>query len=154
MNRFAYADDLAELARTARALNKLLEVCQNFSSEPFIINSVSKTVCMVIPSKGVKWQSPPNVYLDEMVLKYVESFKNFGHTIKNDLTDDDDLLREVRSLSVRSNLLSRKLYFCTFVVLCCLFKTFCYSFYCSVLWSNFRRTTIYRVKVCYNNIMK
>ena len=55
MNHFAYADDLALKAPTARALNKLLEVCQNFASEQFITYSVPKTVCMVIPSKGVKW---------------------------------------------------------------------------------------------------
>ena len=54
MNHFAYADDQALVAPTARALNKLLGVCQNFASEYFIIYSVSKTVCMVIPSKGVK----------------------------------------------------------------------------------------------------
>ena len=54
MNHFASADNLALVAPTARALNKLLEVCQSFASELFIIYSVLKTVCMVIPSKIVK----------------------------------------------------------------------------------------------------
>ena len=153
MNLFAYAGDLAVVAPTARALNKLLEVCQNFASEHFIIYSVSKTVCMVIPSKGVKWWSPPNFYLDGVVLEYVESFIYLGHFIKNDLTDDDDLLREVRSLSVRGNILIMKFSFCTFIVMCCLFKNSRYSLYCSALWSNSRPTTLYRLKVCYSNIM-
>ena len=70
------------MAPTARALNKLLEVCQNFASEHFIICNVSKTVNMVIPSKGVKWQSPLNFCLDGAVLDYVESFEYLGHIIK------------------------------------------------------------------------
>ena len=82
MNHFAYADDLALVAPTAGALNKLLEVSQNFASEHFIILSVSKTVCMVIPSKGVKWKCTPNFYLDGVVLGYVESFKCLGQIIK------------------------------------------------------------------------
>ena len=124
MNHFAYVDDLALVAPTPRALNKVLEVCQNFASEYFILYCVSKTVCIVIPCKVVKWQSPPNIYLDGVVLEYVESFKYFGHIIKNDLIDDDDILREVRSLSLRGNILIRKFSFCTFDVLCCLIKNF------------------------------
>ena len=75
MNHFACAGDLALVAPMARALNKLHEVCQNFASEYFILYSVPKTVCMVVHSKGVKWQSPPNVHLDGVVLEYVERFK-------------------------------------------------------------------------------
>ena len=37
VNQFAYVDDLALVARTARALNKLPEGCQNFASEHIII---------------------------------------------------------------------------------------------------------------------
>ena len=76
---------------------------------------------------------PPNVYLDGMVLEYVESFKYLGHIIKNDLTDDDAILRKVRSLSVRGNILIRNFSFCCFDVLCRLFTTFCYSLNCSAL---------------------
>ena len=70
------------------------------------------------------------------------------------MTDDEDTLREVRSLSVRGNILIRKFSFGNLDVMCCLFKTFCYSLYCSALPSNFRRTTLYMLKVCFSNIMR
>ena len=54
MNHFAYADDLTLEALTARALNKLLEICQNFPTEHFILHSASKNACMAIPPEGVK----------------------------------------------------------------------------------------------------
>ena len=85
-------DDLPLVFSTARALNKLLGVFQNFASEHFIIYSVSKTVCMVSPPKGVKWQSPPSVYLNGVALEYVECFKYREQIIQNDLTDDDNIL--------------------------------------------------------------
>ena len=81
-------------------------------------------------------------------------YLNKKNVIKNDLTYVDDILREVRSLSVWGNILIRKSSFCTYDVLCCLFKTFCISLYCSALWSNFRQTTLYMLKVRYNNIMR
>ena len=54
MNHFAYADDLALVAPTARALNRLLEICQDFASDHFIAFSTSVTVCMVYFPKGCK----------------------------------------------------------------------------------------------------
>ena len=71
-------------------------------------------------------------FLDGVVLEYVESFKSLGHIIKNDFTDDN-ISREVRSLSVRGNILIRNFSFCCFDVLCRLFTTFCYSLNCSAL---------------------
>ena len=55
---------------------------------------------------------------------------------------------------MRGNTLIRKFSFCTYDVLCCLFKTFCYSLYCSSLWTNYRKSSLYKLKVCYNNIMR
>ena len=37
MNKYVYAYDLALVAPTNRALNKLLDICQNFASEHYII---------------------------------------------------------------------------------------------------------------------
>ena len=32
--------------------------------------------------------------------------------------------------------------------------TFCYSLYCAAIWANFLKSTLYRLKVCYNKIMR
>ena len=153
-NHFAYADDLALVAPTAGALNKLLRICEEFSNEHYIEFSPTKSVCLLISPKGCKLDQIPNVYLKGKVLEYVDSFKYLGHLICGNFMDDDDIKRELRSLSVRGNILIRKFGCCSMYVKCYLFKTFCYSLYCAALWANFRKSTLYRLKVCYNNIMR
>ena len=53
-NDFADADDIVLVAPKSRALSMLLDVCQNFATEHYILYSVSKTACMVMSPKGVK----------------------------------------------------------------------------------------------------
>ena len=104
MKHFTIADNLAMMALMAMALNMLLDIYQHFATEHFFLYSVSKLVGTVIPSKGVKWQSPPNIYLNGVAFEYLEGIKYLGHIIKKSyLTEDDGTLREVRALSVKDN---------------------------------------------------
>ena len=45
---FSYADDLALVAPTARALNQLNAICESFSVVNYVKYITSKTVCMCI----------------------------------------------------------------------------------------------------------
>ena len=148
---FAYTDDLALVAPTARAMNELLHICDEFSDEQYIVFSPTKSVCLVVPPKGCKLDSAPKVYLKGKILDYVDSFKYLGHWINSKFTDDEDIRREIRSLAVRGNILLRKFGFCSVDIKCYLFKTFCYSLYCATLWADFYKATLYRLKACYNN---
>ena len=129
MNNFAYADDLMLLAPTTRGLNILLEISSKFASSHFIKYSIEKavSVCMAILPKRYAIDAPPNVYLDGRVLVFVEHFKYLGHIITCDFTDDADIMREVRSLSLRGNMLIRKFFFCSITTKLYLFKVFCFS---------------------------
>ena len=60
----------------------------------------------------------------------------------------------MRKLCARGNTLIRKFKFCDISVKCNLFKTFCYSFYCASLWSNYKKATLARLRVNYNNVMR
>ena len=59
---------------------------------------------LVISPKGSKLDQVPNVYLKRKVLQYVDSFKYLGHLICGQFMDDDDIKRELRSLSVTGNI--------------------------------------------------
>ena len=111
MNHLAYADDFALVANTARAIKKLLRICEWFSYDHYNVFSLSKSVCLVVPPKGCKLDSAPNVYLEGKALDYVDSSKYVRHGINSKLTDGADIKREIRSLSVRSNILQRKFAF-------------------------------------------
>ena len=153
-NNFAYADDLALLAPTARALNDLLKICEVFAAENYIVFNTLKSVCMLVPALRAVTFVAPNIYLCGTILKYVESFRYLGHILTQEQSDEQDMLRELRSLYYRGNMLIRKFSFCTEDVKCGLFRTFCYSLYGSSLWSQFRTSVFRKLKVCYNTIFR
>ena len=62
-------------------------------------------------------------YLKGKVMGYVNNFKYLGHWINSKFTDDEDIRREIRFLSVRGNILPRESGFCNVDVERCLFKT-------------------------------
>ena len=154
VNNFSYADDLAILAPSAAALNQLLQICNEFAEENLIEFSPTKTVVMRIPPPRCKLQARPNIYLGRIMLSYVEKFKYLGHIITCDLSDDDDIDRERRSLAMRGNVLIRRFSMCTNEVKFRLFRTYCYQVYGCQLWARYKLSTMARLRVCYNSIMR
>ena len=67
----------------------------------------------------------------------MDKFKCLGHIISNDQRDDEDVLREVRGLFTRTNILARKFKMCSAAVKTVLFKSYCMCFYGMELWKFF-----------------
>ena len=70
--------------------------------------------------------------LDGRDLNYVTEFKYLGHLITNDECDDKDILREVRAMFTRTNILARRFKLCSLLV-----KIVCseHFVYVSMVWS-------------------
>ena len=105
-NNFGYADDLALIAPSVKALNQLLAICDNFALK-HIVFSTAKSVCMMIHAGPRARLTPPSVYqyLSGATLQFVESFRYLGHVITADFKDDADIQREMKSLNVRGNVI-------------------------------------------------
>ena len=65
--------------------------------------------------------------------------------ISNDERDDQDVLREVRDLFTRTNILARKFKMCSVTVKTVLFKSFCVCFYGTELWKFYMAGAIDRL---------
>ena len=154
MNNLSYADDLVLISPSPAASNDLLGVCDEFAKENYVTFSSTKSVCMRILPNNYMILRQPSIYLSGVKLSFVESFTYLGHLIVSDFSDDADILKENRKLCARGNCLIRKFNFCNVDVKCNLFKTYCYSLYCSSLWSLYKKSTFNRLKVNYNNIMR
>ena len=87
-------------------------------------------------------------------LKFVDEFKYLGYIISNDERNDKDVLREVRGLFTRANILARRFGLCSVAVKTALFKSFCMSFYGMVLWKHFTAGAINRLQSCYRRCIK
>ena len=74
--------------------------------------------------------------------------------ISNDLKDDADICRQLRSLYTQGNILLRKFKRCSNEVKCQLFRSYCANLYCASLWCNYKGSTFSKVKVAYNNVFR
>ena len=135
-NNFSYADDLVLVSPSPTAANELLQECDKFAKENYIIFSTTKSVCMRVLPKSLKLNGCPSIYLGGTRLSFVDSFNYLGHLLVSDFDDDEDIRKESRKLCYRGNSLIRKFKFCNDDVKCNLFKSYCYSLYCVSLWSN------------------
>jgi len=87
--------------------------------------------------------------------KYVDEFKYFGHIISNNERDDNDVLREVRAMFTRTNILARRFSCCSVSVKTVLFRSYCICFYGIELWKCYSlSTTVNRLRSCYIKCMK
>ena len=65
--------------------------------------------------------------------------------------DDEEMLRQMRTLYIRSNKLLRTFYYCSTDVKLELFKSYCTPFYCCYLWTAYKKSTFDRFLVTFNN---
>jgi len=115
-NVLAYADDLILLAPSWVALQQLLDTLSLHIGDINMVCNVKKTVCMVFAPSNKPILSFPLFKLRSSYIQYVDKFKYLGHIIDQHLSDDNNVLREVSSMFVRTNILCSKFSKCYLTV--------------------------------------
>ena len=87
----------------------------------------------------------PNIWFDYSQTKYL------GFMFNTNAQDDEDMLRQMRTLYIRANKLLRTFHYCSTDVKLELFKSYCTSFYCCYLWTAYKKSTFDRLRVAFNN---
>ena len=154
MNNFSYADDMVILAPSMKALRKLISTCELYALENDIIYNVKKTEYMIFKPSSMRTSEFPPLYLYGKLLKLVLQTCYLGCIIVNDLSDDEDIKRQYRSLCGRANMLIRKFQRCSEQVRLVLFRAYCTVLYCAPLWCIFAKNTYNSLRVCYNNTLR
>ena len=144
---------MAILSPSASGLQKLLNICASYAIKHDIIYNVKKTQCMVVPSTKFKLENTPSVFLNGANLQYVDSYKYLGMFI-HVRNDDLDIVRQLKSVILRTNILMRTFSSCSVEVKLFLFKSYCSNFYCSHLWYNFTKVQMNKLRITYNNAMR
>ena len=150
INYVMYADNIRLMAPNAIGLHKMLDVCFDFSLRNDIMFNPVKSVCVTFKPKNSKL-SCPSVKLDSKILEYISQTKYLGFMFNTNAQDDEDMLRQMRILYIRSNKLLRTFYYCSTDVNLELFKSYCTSFYCCYLWTVYNKSTFDRLGVSFNN---
>ena len=135
-----YADDLCVIAPSPRGLQSLLDICTKYGFENDILYNPAKSSCLVVKPSTFQLKCP-DVYINHNKLDYVVKVKYLGVIICDDMKDDEDMLRHLRSFYARSNSILRKFHNCSVDVKLYLFHAYCCTIYCSQLWVNFKKST-------------
>jgi hypothetical protein len=151
INHLMYADDLVLFAPSVKGLQKIIDIAHNYGTEHNIIFNETKTVCMCINDKRNKEDVNLNFYLGDKNLSIVDRFKYLGHIIQHNLSDNDDIIQQMRSVYVRANTICRKFSHCSDDVKRQLFLSYCCNIYCCQLWCKYSMENYNKIKTAYNN---
>ena len=109
---------------------------------------------MCVKSSVMKDLYVPTFHLGHLNIKAVEKETYLGYIINADMSDDDHISKEIRNIYARGNMLVRNFKHCTTGVKITLFKTYCSSLYCCLMWTKYRKSTIGKVNVAFNKVFK
>ena len=151
VNHLAYADDLVLFCPSLKGLQRLVHECQIYGINNDITYYCNKTVCMSLLSRKCTISSKPSIVLYGKELNFVDKYKYLGFNMNKGCSDDSDINRQMRSFYIRSNYFVLSFSNCSVEVKSQLFSAYCSSMYCAALWCNFKKYTIHKLTVAYNN---
>ena len=131
------ADDMVLLSPSLSAMRRLLNICETYAEAHGLRYNPKKSEYMIFKAGTKSYLTGPPVTLCGSHLNRVDRFKYLGHWVSDDLSDNADIERERRALSVRCNMLARRFARCSSQVKITLFKAYCQTFYTCSLWTNF-----------------
>lgn len=154
MNHFLYADDTCILSPSPSAQQKLLDICSEYAKENCLIFNESKTKSMCFLPSKLTQLFIPCLYLNGKSLVFVKEIKYLGLNLSSDFKDDCDILRHIKYIYSRGNLIVNRFKQCSSDVKHLLFKTFCISMYGCMLWSCYTDNVLRKCCVAFNNIYR
>ncbi|XP_049875569.1 uncharacterized protein LOC126373453 [Pectinophora gossypiella] len=154
VNNISYADDMVLLSPSIGALRRLVKICETYAEAHGLRYNASKSEFMVFNTGAKSYLNVPDITLCDSPLKKVDKVRYLGHWVSDNLSDNVDIERERRALSVRCNMLVRRFSRCSEQVKATLFKAFCQSFYTCGLWVSFTQRTYGALRVQYNNAFR
>lgn len=150
INHVMYADDLVLVSPCQDGLADLIKICESYGLSHDILYNSKKSAVMVFRNHSL-FPMTVDFQICGKSIPVVNRVKYLGHWICDSLKDNEDLLRQCRMLYAQCNILKHRFSMCTTPVKIRLFKTYCYSLYCSHLWWNYNQSTYRKVRVAYND---
>ena len=103
---------------------------------------------------GFKDLRVPRFYINGSVVTEVKQESYLGYTVSSDCCDDEAMMKELRGLYARGNMLIRNFRHCSTEVKVKLFTAYCNSFYCCSLWNALKTASFKRLIVGHNRVFR
>ena len=109
---------------------------------------------MVVRTREDRHSTFPTFLLSGAVLSVCNEITYLGHIISDDLSNDMDIYRQRRKLYAQANTLCRKFSMCSVPVKIALFKAYCTPLYTAHLWCRYKKESMRKLTVAYNDSMR
>ena len=103
---------------------------------------------------GRETNNAPDVSLNSTNLAKRDSTRYLGFVIRNDLSDNDDILRQHKNLCVNANFLIHAFSKCSDHIKKKLFVAYCTPMYCMPLWFKTTKKIYSKLRVMYNSAFR
>ena len=150
INHVFYADDLCMMSASLSGLQKLIDICFEYSLHNSLTFNSTKSVCIVFKPKRFKLHCP-TMTLNSVSMEYVTDVKYLGFMFTSDSKDDVDMQKQLRTFYAHSNTILRQFAKCDESVKLELFRSFCTCYYCPYLWLDMTKHSTMKLRVAYNN---
>ena len=110
----------------------MISICERFVRANNLTFNPAKSLCLHLRPNGPSTRSA--VYLDGSLLLWVNSVTHLGHVLTYNLRDESDIAAQHNAFLVRFNTVVPSLSYLSTSVRQAIFKTYCSTFYGSVLW--------------------
>ena len=137
------------LSFSTAGMQKLLNICDQYSNDHDLIYNSKKTMCMCFTPKSCK-SHECKLSLNQESLSYVREARYLGVVIQSSGTDKD-VHRQMRKYYAGINTLIRRFYACSYDVKCFLFRSYISNMYCGQFWFNSTKYCLNKLRVSYNN---
>ena len=151
INHIFYADDILLLAPSLKALQALIDKTVKYLDKNYLTVNAQKTKVLVVKPKNFILYGNPILYINNVNLEVVNSYKYLGMSLNDNLKDDAHIATLYRGQCLRGNLLVRNFSICNQESKIHLFKAFCTSLYCIPLSLDCKKETLRKLQVCYND---
>ena len=108
INHIMYADDLVLISPSSAGLCQLLRECEKFGISHDVIYNAKKSAVMIFRYATLKGCFIPEFKLKGVTLHVVATYRYLGNYISDELSYDDDINRQRRTLYVQGNIILRK----------------------------------------------
>ncbi len=152
LNHLYYAGDLCLLSPSMHGLNEVLSISAKYATDHDIVFNGHKSVCLYFKPMHFKIKPVYSIYLNGVRIKIDSHYKYLGHIVSDDLSDNKDINRQLRSLYSRSNMLLRTFGAYLPNVKQHLFMTYCGSMYTIQLWYRYTKKQYKKIIDAYNNV--
>ena len=137
------------LSFSLAGMQKLLDICDQYSNDHDLIYNSKKFMCMCFTPKSCK-SYECKLSLNQESLSCVREARYLGVVLQLSGTDKD-VYRQMRKYYAGINSLIRRFYACSYDVKCYLFRSYISNMYCGQLWFNSTTYCLNKQRVSYNN---